>query len=149
MKDIGFDEAYFYPEVYGENGPEFYTKWEWEGNYRPFDTTFVKDSIDVASFIPKNGEKFYTYWTTMTTHGPYNYGFENINMYKEMGLYDEISEAINDGLYELPISAGENAIVLVSYIEYGDNGVANIADYRMKKFIKEGKFGIIKGGDKG
>lgn len=104
MKDIGFDEAYFYPEVYGENGPEFYTKWEWEGNYRPFDTTFVKDSIDVASFIPKNGEKFYTYWTTMTTHGPYNYGYENINMYKEMGLYDEISEAINDGLYDLPIS---------------------------------------------
>lgn len=124
-------------------------------NWRIADDEVLADAVKTEEKITEG--KSIPYF-----NNPENYRMESIQMLDIDSTFDPSTNTAfaskyggrslrttGGGLYELPISAGENAIVLVSYIEYGDNGVANIADYRMKKFIKEGKFGIIKGGDKG
>lgn len=50
------------------------------------------------------------------------------------------------GVYELPIG-GEDAVQLVSYIRYDDNGMANVVDYRLKGFCKLGDTENAKGGE--
>lgn len=50
-------------------------------------------------------------------------------------------------VYELPIN-DENAIRLVSYIRYDDNGIANVVDYRLKEFCILGEADNTKGGER-
>ena len=41
------------------------------------------------------------------------------------------------GKYSLPLSGREDSIIVVSYIDYDDNGIATIGDSRWAGFIKE------------
>ena len=42
------------------------------------------------------------------------------------------------GIYELPVEKDTDAVELVNYIRYDDNGTANIVDFRIKGFTKKG-----------
>ena len=98
ISDIGFKKSYYHTDFYD-------TEVKFDGNM-PYDTTFVKDTIDLM--IPNT--KFYTYWTTIGTHGPYNSNDESIKKYESyVGLdgvkyIDKLNKALEDNTWALPIS---------------------------------------------
>lgn len=81
---------------------------------------------------------------------PDNYRMESRQLLDIDGTYRPSGEAqygsrmlrtIGGGTYELPITDAENAVELVSYINYDQNGAAKVVDYRLKGF------GTIEGGN--
>ncbi|MCK5732484.1 MAG: LTA synthase family protein, partial [Tenericutes bacterium] len=90
MPQIGFDYNYFHDDLFPDQD-----MWNWNGNYTP-------DSITMTEMLPNlssTDSPFYSYWATMSTHGPYNYGAENIELYDELGYFDAIDRAEEDGLW--------------------------------------------------
>ena len=108
LESMGFENLYFKEDIDPKQTHNFIN-----ANY-PLDSYFMNgtksdrmsrlsndmDDIDgiIEQIIPETG-KFYSYWTTMSTHGPYNTSKRNMDYYKRLGYYDEISQAEKDGLW--------------------------------------------------
>jgi len=103
----GFTNYYFFEDLYSD------TKWglndKFDGNYK-LDSEFVKENMDLI--VPKTSKPFYTFYTTLSTHGPYNTGDHNIELFKQRGYYDKITDAINNNKFELPIAKYKNGLEL-------------------------------------
>lgn len=90
MPQIGFDHNYFHNDLF----PDL-DMWNWNGNY-------TLDSVTMSRMLPtlsSTDSPFYSYWATMSTHGPYNYGAENIEIFTELGYFDAIDSAEEAGLW--------------------------------------------------
>ncbi|MCK4551676.1 MAG: sulfatase-like hydrolase/transferase [Tenericutes bacterium] len=90
MPQIGFEHNYFHDDLFPD-----VEIWNWNGNYTPDSETMSKMLPNLSS----TDSPFYSYWATMSTHGPYNYGLENIELYNELGYFDAIDKAEEDGLW--------------------------------------------------
>ncbi|MFA7560496.1 MAG: LTA synthase family protein [Candidatus Izemoplasmatales bacterium] len=107
FEDLGFDDLYFHEDLFPDK-----EMWHWGGNYN-------LDSLTVESVIDKieTEGNFYYYWSTMITHGPYNNSSENINLFTELGYFDQIDTAENDGLWENPLSEVEEDALKIRYYQ--------------------------------
>ena len=103
IPSLGFDNAYFLEDINPEDDFLFF-----DGNY-PLDSKFVEKAID--KMIPDCEEPFYTFWTTFSTHGPYNEGEKNMAYLREMGYYDRIIEAENNGSWVNPCLDDSDEII--------------------------------------
>lgn len=94
MENLEFQRCYFADEV----NPEVieYNK-KWNGSYA-LDSEFVDLVYD--KMIPNADKPFYTFFTTFSTHGPYSRGGINFKKFQDLGYYEKLYEAQNDGLWE-------------------------------------------------
>lgn len=110
MENLEFQRCYFADEV----NPEVieYNK-KWNGSYA-LDSEFVDLVYD--KMIPNTDKPFYTFFTTFSTHGPYSRGGINFKKFQDLGYYEKLYEAQNDGLWENVCKDEEEEIRL--QIEY-------------------------------
>lgn len=91
---LGFTEGYYHDDLFpGEK------LWNWNGDY-------TLDSITIEKILDKmelGEEPFYYYWATMVSHGPYNYGPGNKELFTEAGYFQAIDEAETAGLWVNPL----------------------------------------------
>ena len=90
MPQLGFDNIYFHDDLYP--GQEI---WSWNGDYTPDNETMIK----MLPNFSYSDQPFYTAWATLSTHGPYNYGPENIALYEDLGYFKKIDDAKALGLW--------------------------------------------------
>ncbi len=97
---LGFQRSYFHYDLFpGEK------MWTWDGDYTPDSVTVEKvlDNMDL------NGDAFYYYWSTMSMHGPYNYGPKNKLLFEDSGYFSAIDQASEDGTWTNPLVDGATA----------------------------------------
>jgi len=94
MPQLGFDNMYFYEELYP--GKKLY---DW-GDFS-IDSETMEASIDYL--VPTDGSKFYSFFTTLSTHGPYNESSKNSKKLKARGYFDKIDYAIENNLWVNPL----------------------------------------------
>ncbi len=81
MPMLGFERVYFHDDLYP--GMPIY---DWSGDY-----TLDSDTIDrIIPHLVDSEEPFYSYWCTLSTHGPYNTGPDNIEKFQNLGFTDKI-----------------------------------------------------------
>lgn len=88
MPMLGFENCYFHDEIH----PEI-PLWTWNGDY-------ILDSLTLESILPElidTEQPFYSFWTSLSSHGPYNYGPENKALFESLGYFDLIDQAEVDG----------------------------------------------------
>lgn len=96
LEMIGFDHLYFHDEIF-DNAP----RWEWDGN-------LTLDSVTAAAMVDlmfETDDPFYYFWTTLLMHGPYDVGQTNIQLFEDLGYYDQIEQAELDGTWVNPLNA--------------------------------------------
>ncbi len=90
MPQLGFEKTYFHDDLYpGE------AIWTWNGDY-------TLDSVTNEKILPvmlNSEQPFYSFWSTLSTHGPYNYGQDNIALFEALGYFEQIDAAEEDGLW--------------------------------------------------
>ena len=98
FKPIGFEELYFHDNLFpGEK------IWTWNGDYT-LDSVTIEKILMETNF---NGDPFYYYWASMSSHGPYNYGPKNIELFEELGYFEAIDEAVSNGVWKNPLENSE------------------------------------------
>lgn len=90
MPELGFENLYLHEELYP--GEEI---WTWNGDYTLDSLTMEK----MLPYISDTEEPFYSFWATLSTHGPYDYGYKNKRLFDQMGYFDAIDQAEEDGLW--------------------------------------------------
>jgi phosphoglycerol transferase MdoB-like AlkP superfamily enzyme len=111
LEMIGFEHIYFHDELYdGE------PRWEWDGN-------LTLDSVTADKIIEqmfKTNDPFYYYWTTLLTHGPYNEGAINAQLFIDLGYQETLEEAEEAGLWINPLQGydGEDKDDLFDRMKY-------------------------------
>jgi len=88
MPQLGFENTYFHDDLYPDEAI-----WTWNGDY-------TLDSVTIEKILPEmlNSEQpFYSFWSTLSTHGPYNYGHENIALFEALGYFEQIDTAEENG----------------------------------------------------
>jgi len=95
---IGFEELYFHDDLFPEE-----KIWTWNGDYT-LDSVTIEKILNEMEF---NEDPFYYYWATMSSHGPYNYGPENIELFEELGYFEAIDQAVLNGSWVNPLENGE------------------------------------------
>ena len=101
IPNIGFENYYFLEDVNPELEVNF------DGNF-PLDSQFVDKIAD--KLIPDEG-RFYSFYTTITTHGPFNKGEDNMQHFKEVGYYDQIEYAIANDLFDFPYQGDDLEVI--------------------------------------
>lgn len=84
LESIGFENLYFHSDIYPDK-----KRWQWDGNLT-LDSFTAEAMLDLMF---KTDDPFYYFWTTLSTHGPYNEGEENIQLFEDFGYYDLIEQA--------------------------------------------------------
>ncbi|MGI6392125.1 MAG: LTA synthase family protein [Candidatus Izemoplasmatales bacterium] len=90
MPMLGFENCYFHDEI----NPDLPLP-KWDGDY-------TLDSITLDQILPlliDTDRPFYSFWTSFSSHGPYNYGPENQVLFEELGYFDLIDQAKEDGTW--------------------------------------------------
>ena len=103
LPQLGFDNLYFHDDLFP--GMDI---WNWNGDY-------TLDSITMEQMLPNlsnANQPFYSYWATMSSHGPYNHGLENIAKFEEMGYFAAIDQAKLDGLWTNPLEGFKEEDIL-------------------------------------
>lgn len=92
---IGFENLYFHSQIYpGEK------RWQWDGNLT-LDSFTATEMLDL---MYQTDDPFYYFWTTLSTHGPYNEGEENIQLFEDLGYYDLIEQTELAGDWTNPLA---------------------------------------------
>ena len=91
---MGFENLYFHDEIYPDT-----PRWEWDGNLT-LDSLTASNMVDLMF---ETDDPFYYFWTTLSMHGPYNEGEENIQKFIDLGYYDLIETAEANGDWVNPI----------------------------------------------
>ncbi len=94
MPQLGFENTYFFEELYPEE--ELYSWGEFS-----LDSETMERALQYI--VPDNEEKFYSFFTTLSTHGPYNNNSSNYQKLIEKGYIEKIEYAIENGLWENPL----------------------------------------------
>ncbi len=97
---LGFAESYFHDELFP--GEEI---WSWNGDYT-LDSLTMERILDKMVF---DSGPFYYYWATMVSHGPYDYGSGNKELFAEAGYFQAIDEAEANGLWVNPLEGSAEA----------------------------------------
>ena len=95
---LGFEELYFHDDLFPQE-----KIWTWNGDYT-LDSVTIEKILDEMQFTE---EPFYYYWATMSSHGPYNYGPGNIELFTDLGYFEAIDEAVVNGDWVNPLENGE------------------------------------------
>ncbi len=98
MPNVGFDELYMHDELFPDQDI-----WRWNGDYT-LDSETMARMLD--QFSDTEGP-FYSYWATMISHGPYDYGPDNKQIFEELGYFSTIDEAEAQGLWSNIFAAGD------------------------------------------
>lgn len=88
---LGFELLYLHDDLFP--GVD---RWTWNGDYT-LDSITVEKIID---FMFTEDEPFYYYWSTLSMHGPYNSGPQNIQLFEELGYFSAIDQAEAEGVWE-------------------------------------------------
>ncbi|MFO7968604.1 MAG: sulfatase-like hydrolase/transferase [Candidatus Izemoplasmatales bacterium] len=94
LEMIGFEDLYFHSQIYPDA-----KRWEWDGNLT-LDSYTAEAMLDLMF---KTDDPFYYFWTTLSTHGPYNEGEENKQLFIDLGYYDLIEQAEISGEWTNPL----------------------------------------------
>ena len=107
----GFEDLYFHDEIF-DGAP----RWEWDGNL----TLDSETAAEMTKLMFTSDDPFYYYWTTLSSHGPYNEGDINKEKFNDLGYFDLIDQAENDGDWVNPISTytGDNKAELMAQMRY-------------------------------
>lgn len=102
MPQVGFDYVYLHEELYPDEAI-----WRWNGDY-------TLDSVTMEKMLPNftSEEPFYTFWASLSTHGPYNYGLGNIQLFEDMGYFAAIDQAEADGLWTNALEGADEVDVM-------------------------------------
>lgn len=127
IQNLGFDNTYFLDEINPEDKVLF------DGNF-PLDSKFIEKTVE---YMVPDTDKFYTFYTTISSHGPYNKGEDNIQYFKDNGYYDKIDYAINNNLWTFPYNGDDEEVInqiknYVCEIMNLDLGIQTIID-RLKE----------------
>lgn len=90
MPMLGFEDCYFHDDIHPDT-----PLWTWNGDY-------TLDSLTMEAILPElitTEQPFYSFWTSLSTHGPYNYGPENKALFNELGYFDRIDQASEDSTW--------------------------------------------------
>ncbi len=90
MPLLGFENIYLHDDLHP--GQEI---WTWDGDY-------TLDSVTIEKILPlmmSQTQPFYSFWATLSTHGPYNYGPVNKQLFEELGYFAAIDAAEEQGLW--------------------------------------------------
>lgn len=90
MPNLGFENLYMHNELYP--GEEIYS---WSGDYTLDSLTMSK----MLPYFPSTEDPFYITWATLSTHGPYDYGAKNKQLFEDLGYFSAIDQAEADGLW--------------------------------------------------
>ncbi len=99
MPQLGFENIYLHDDLYP--GQDI---WSWSGDY-------TLDSATIDEILPTiiaSEEPFYAFWTTLSMHGPYNYGSVNIAKFTAYGYFDRIDAAEAAGRWVNPLAGGDS-----------------------------------------
>lgn len=111
MSNLGFEKSYFANEINPEVIDDIN---KWNGSY-PLDSEFVKLTKD--KMIPeKSKTPFYTFFTTFSTHGPYGRNGSNYQKFIDLGYYDKLSQALENGDWENICS--DDSLEIQAQVEY-------------------------------
>lgn len=90
MPQLGFENIYFHDDLYpGE------PMWTWNGDY-----TLDSQTIErILPYMITTEAPFYAYWSTLSMHGPYDQGPQNIALFDELGYFEQIDQAEAEGLW--------------------------------------------------
>ena len=111
MSNLVFDKSYFANEINPEVIDDIN---KWNGSY-PLDSEFVKLTKD--KMIPeKSKTPFYTFFTTFSTHGPYGRNGSNYQKFIDLGYYDKLSQALENGDWENICS--DDSLEIQAQVEY-------------------------------
>lgn len=111
MRNLGFDKTFFANDINPEAIEDIN---RWDGSY-PLDSEFVK--LTLNDMVPdKSNTPFYTFFTTFSTHGPYDRSGLNYEKFIDLGYYDKLNQAINDGKWENICS--DDSLEIQSQVEY-------------------------------
>ena len=94
MPQLGFDNNYFFEELYPKN-----KLYDW-GNFS-LDSQTMERALEYL--VPKDDTKFYSFLTTLSTHGPYNESDKNYKKLNKRGYFDKIDNAVKNGLWSNPL----------------------------------------------
>lgn len=97
MKSVGFEKEYYHFDLFPG-----VPRWTWDGDYT-LDSVTVEKVLENMNF--KNGQ-FYYYWSTLSMHGPYNYGPINKQLFTDLGYFAAIDQASEVGLWVNPLAGG-------------------------------------------
>ncbi|MBN2504758.1 MAG: LTA synthase family protein, partial [Bacilli bacterium] len=90
MPMLGFENTYLHEDLHP--GQEI---WTWDGDY-------TLDSVTIEKILPlmmSQDQPFYSFWATLSTHGPYNYGSVNKQLFEDLGYFEAIDNAEAEGLW--------------------------------------------------
>lgn len=100
MEPLGFTETYFHNDLFP--GVE---RWTWNGDYT-LDSVTVEKILNEMDF---NNGPFYYYWSSLSMHGPYNYGPMNKLLFEDLGYFGAIDQASATGDWVNPLEDGAEA----------------------------------------
>ena len=124
MQYFGFENSYFHDDLYPSDFTHYLypvgisgwenNSWHWSGDY-------TLDSVTIDRAIPylvDENELFYSFWTTLSMHGPYDGtgGYSNLPLFKRLGYYDKVIEAMNNNTWINPLK-GEDCESYYTYYE--------------------------------
>lgn len=96
MPTLGFENMYFNEEIDPsvQGGID-----KWNGSY-PLDTDFVSKAKELM--VPNQDKPFYTFFTTFATHGPYERKGDEYQKFIDLGYYDRLHNAEDEGKWTNP-----------------------------------------------
>ncbi|HOP56868.1 MAG TPA: LTA synthase family protein [Bacillota bacterium] len=117
LPQLGFENIYLHDDLYpGED------IWTWNGDYTLDSETIEK----ILPILTSSGEPFYAFWSTLSTHGPYNCGRNNIISFAEKNYFARIDAAEDAGLWTNVLANGEATDA--SKIRYYQAAMMNLDD---------------------
>ena len=99
MPVLGFEDVYFHDDLFPSED-----LYGWYGDYT-LDSRTMESMLDYM-FNEDDGQPFYYFWTSLVMHGPYNYnypsdrGMNNLEKFEELGYFDLIDFAEEEGLWD-------------------------------------------------
>ncbi len=156
MQYYGFENTYFHSDLYA---PDFKNSvypngipgwedndWHWAGDY-----TLDSVTVDLALPYLVNTEKpFYSFWTSLSMHGPYSGGgYSNTKLFKELGYYDKVVNAMETGKWNNPLKGVEKYEDYLTYYECAaidfDKAIGKLMDYLEDKDLLDDTLIVIYG----
>lgn len=108
LPQVGFDEVYFHDDLFPDE-----ELFGWSGDYT-LDSRTMDRMIEIMFEDNQDTNPFYWYWTTLSMHGPYNYnipsdrGLNNFEKFTNLGYFDKIDQAEENGLWSNILADSEN-----------------------------------------
>lgn len=107
LPQVGFDEVYFHDDMFPNED-----LFGWSGDYT-LDSRTMDRMLDIMFDGDLRSDPFYWFWTTLSMHGPYNYnvpsdrGLNNVQKFTNLGYFDQIDAAEENGLWTNILSDSE------------------------------------------